>query len=148
MNKTTILSMLRLILISYLLLVSCSSDSFFGTNFPAGSNRGTGDVIDLQATSGALEFGEGNLPSVGSGEIELTDISIDDGSIIFPPPTASLDTQQVNFANLEASFEMWVAVAESIHSENPGLIAVGAPDFTWDITTEQVTGNIYDFWTG
>ncbi len=149
MNRATLLKIL-FILIVCLPLVDCSTggnNPFMSTNFPAGGNRGTGDVIDLQAVSGGLEAGQGDLPPVGSGQIELTDISIDDGTLIFPPSSSNLlKTRQINYPNLRASFEMWVAKAEPTHKNNPGLIAEGTnPDFTWDIATDQVSENIYNF---
>ncbi len=144
MNKATLLS-IRLVLLSCLVIIGCSSDSLFDTKFPAGSNRGTGDVIDLQAVSGVLEIVEVGLPPVGNGEIKLTGVSVDDGSLNFSIANASLNTQQTNFENLKAVFEMWIAATQDVHRENPNSIAEGDPDFTWESAAEQATENIYDF---
>ncbi len=114
---------------------------------PGGSNRGTGNIIDIQAVSGEAELGQGDLFSISvpndNNASELTNVKIDKGTLIFTTDLQEpLNTQQIN--ELEASFKMWVAEARPEHRNNPSIIAIGDPDFTWDIATKEVTEAIYD----
>ena len=105
------------------------------------------DIVDANAESGIGEFGQGNVPRIGSGNSEITKIeriSLEGGTLLLASNSQSLQTQQ---ANLEVDFEMWIAAGEAAHKNDPSVIAVGNPAITWTAKAQSVSGSnsIFDF---